>query len=170
LLVNSRFFAVADNDFSDAVARQAMPCISKIKRRKQRGILRGVATPGVQPISQSLNSRRPLVHHLSLRPASLAKNPLASYWLGQSRGQLTNFISSQSITQKQALQSIIVLTKQIFCALALYDGQRRNGLILSSPVLNQVAHTVFYTHQPELSYRNIQPGETRLVLECSKIW
>lgn len=30
LLVNSRFFAVADNDFSDAVARPAMPCISAV--------------------------------------------------------------------------------------------------------------------------------------------
>jgi hypothetical protein len=67
-----------------------------------------------------------------------------SYWLGQSRGQLTNFISCQSITQKQALQSITALTKQI-CAIALYDGQRRNGLILSSLVLNQTTDGVYST-------------------------
>ncbi|MEG3900915.1 hypothetical protein QT987_02735 [Microcoleus sp. SVA1B4] len=47
-------------------------------------------------------------------------------------------VSSQSITPQQPKQSIIVLTRPS-SAIALYDGQRRNGLILSSPVLNQVA-------------------------------
>jgi hypothetical protein len=45
LLVNSRFFAVADNDFSDAVARQAMPCISAVNS--------GASGEGLPPLASN---------------------------------------------------------------------------------------------------------------------
>jgi integrase len=48
------------------------------------------------------------------------------------------------------LQSIITLTKQI-CVLALYDGQRRNGLIFFSPVFNSATDAVYSSHR-ELNY------------------
>ncbi|HBK99808.1 MAG TPA: hypothetical protein DD001_22050 [Microcoleaceae bacterium UBA10368] len=50
-----------------------------------------------------------------------------------------------------------------------YDGQARNGLILSSPVLNKVADVVFYTRHLELGYRRIHPSETSLASEWSRI-
>lgn len=57
--------------------------------------------------------------------------------------------------------------------LSKYDGEGggRQGrtISLSSPVLNKVADAVFYTRHPELGYRRIQPSETRLVSEWSKI-
>ena len=55
--------------------------------------------------------------------------------------------------------------------LSSYDssGLGRNASPLSSPVFNKVADAVFYTRHPELGYRRIQPSETRLVSEWSKI-
>jgi hypothetical protein len=55
--------------------------------------------------------------------------------------------------------------------LSSYDDEnpRRNASPLSSPVLDKVADAVFYTRHPELGYRRIQPSETRLVSEWSKI-
>ncbi|MEZ2224728.1 hypothetical protein [Microcoleus sp.] len=57
--------------------------------------------------------------------------------------------------------------------LSKYDGEGggRQGrtISLSSPVLDKVADAVFYTRHPELGYRRIQPSETRLVSEWSKI-
>ncbi|MEG4087949.1 hypothetical protein [Microcoleus sp. Pol12B4] len=53
--------------------------------------------------------------------------------------------------------------------ISVYDGQSRNGLILSSPVLNKVADAVFYTRHSELGYRRIQPDETSLASEWSRI-
>ncbi|MEG3960400.1 hypothetical protein [Microcoleus sp. herbarium2] len=86
-------------------------------------------------------------------------------WVKVTDTQLTNFISSQSITQKQALQSIIVLTKQI-CAIALYDGQRRNALILSSPVSNQATDAVYSTPAlRELDYHVKKSPSTDAVMQ-----
>jgi len=57
--------------------------------------------------------------------------------------------------------------------LSKYDGEGpgRQGVTspLTSPVLDKVADAVFYTRHPELNYRKIQPSETRLVSEWSKI-
>jgi hypothetical protein len=57
--------------------------------------------------------------------------------------------------------------------LSKYDGEGggRQGrtISLSSPVLDKVADAVFYNRHPELGYRRIQPDETRLVSEWSKI-
>lgn len=53
--------------------------------------------------------------------------------------------------------------------ISVYDGQGRNGLILSSPVLNKVANAVFYARHPELGYRSIRAGETQLASEWSQI-
>ena len=55
--------------------------------------------------------------------------------------------------------------------LSSYDssGLGRNASPLSSPVLNKVADAVFYTRHPELDYRRIQPSETGLASEWSKI-
>jgi hypothetical protein len=57
--------------------------------------------------------------------------------------------------------------------LSRYDGEGpgRQGVTspLTSPVLDKVADAVFYTRHPELDYRKVQPGETRLVSEWSKI-
>lgn len=55
--------------------------------------------------------------------------------------------------------------------LSKYDGEGpgRNASALSSPVLDKVADAVFYTRHPELVYRRIQPGETRLASEWSRI-
>lgn len=57
--------------------------------------------------------------------------------------------------------------------LSKYDGEGggRQGVTspLTSPVLDKVADAVFYTRHPELNYRKVQPGETRLVSEWSKI-
>ncbi|MBE9093670.1 hypothetical protein [Tychonema sp. LEGE 07203] len=57
--------------------------------------------------------------------------------------------------------------------LSKYDGEGggRQGVtsLLTSPVLDKVADAVFYTRHPELNYRKVQPGETRLVSEWSKI-
>ncbi len=51
------------------------------------------------------------------------------------------------------------------------DGPGRAGrtISLSSPVLDKVADAVFYIRHPELGYRRIQPSETRLASEWSKI-
>jgi hypothetical protein len=109
----------------------------------------------------SLNSHGPQVHYF--RRSCCVPYPKSQSLTGQlkiTNTQLTNVVSSQSITQKQALQSIIVLTKQI-CAFALYDGQRRNGLILSSPVLKPSGGCCILSH-PELGYRKIQPAEASI--------
>lgn len=55
--------------------------------------------------------------------------------------------------------------------LSSYDSSvlARNASPLSSPVLNKVADAVFYTRNPELGYRRIQPSEKRLVSERPKI-
>ena len=53
--------------------------------------------------------------------------------------------------------------------LSQYDGQSRNGLILSSPILNKVADAILYTRYPELGDRRIQPSETSLASEWFKI-
>jgi hypothetical protein len=57
--------------------------------------------------------------------------------------------------------------------LSKYDGEGggRQGrtISLSSPVLDKVADAVFYNRHPELNYRRIQPSETRLASEWSKI-
>ncbi|MEG4397334.1 hypothetical protein QUB30_33820 [Microcoleus sp. BROC3] len=43
-----------------------------------------------------------------------------------------------------------------------YDGKGRNGLVVFSPVLNQVAEAVFYARHAELGYRKIQPAEASI--------
>ncbi|MCU0547468.1 MAG: hypothetical protein MUE44_35795 [Oscillatoriaceae cyanobacterium Prado104] len=55
--------------------------------------------------------------------------------------------------------------------LSEYDtpGRFGVGLVAFSSVLNKVADAVFYTRYPGLGYRRIQPDETRLVSEWSKI-
>lgn len=57
--------------------------------------------------------------------------------------------------------------------LSKYDGEGpgRQGVTspFTSPVLDKVADAVFYTRHPELNYRKVQPSETRLVSEWSKI-
>lgn len=85
------------------------------------------------------NSRRPLpqIHKVLLVGSCVTDT------------QLTNFLSSQSITRQQAQQRIITLTRQI-CAIALYDGQPRNGLILSSAVLNQATDAGFTTQNQSM--------------------
>src|SRR4028119_363843 len=103
-----------------------MTCISKVESRKQWGILRGIAAPSFEPVGDRLNRRRPQVDHLSLRPASLAKNPQS--FTGRvkvANVQLTNLISSQSIAPQQAKQSIITLARQV-CAIALLQNSLKS--------------------------------------------
>ncbi|WP_293356012.1 MULTISPECIES: hypothetical protein [unclassified Microcoleus] len=55
--------------------------------------------------------------------------------------------------------------------LSEYDtpGKYGVGIIRFSPVMNKVADAVFYSRHPELGYRKIQPSETSLASEWSKI-
>ena len=85
---------MADNNFSEPVACQPMTCISKVESRKQGSILRGVAAPSFEPVGDRLNSRRPQVDRLSLRPASLAKNPQSlTGRIKVTNTQLADFVS-----------------------------------------------------------------------------
>ena len=76
---------------------------------------------------------------------------------------------------KKVLRANLVYEKGCTSApywrLSEYDtpGRFGVGLIAFSPLLNLVADAVFYTRHPELQYRKIQPSETRLASEWSKI-
>jgi hypothetical protein len=91
------------------------------------------------------------------------------------RSDETQYIKEWAAIKKVVSDDNLVDEKKCFESLdyewrlSQYDEQGRKELLFSSPVLNKVADAVFYARHPELGYRKVPPGETRLALEWSKI-
>ncbi|NER35315.1 MAG: hypothetical protein F6J93_15135 [Oscillatoria sp. SIO1A7] len=86
---------------------------------------------------------------------------------------------TEYIREWNAIQRIVpdILVYQSSCSGYLmwminsYDGEdaRDRRLFLVSEDLNKVADAIFYARHPELGYRRIRRGETRLANEWSRI-
>ena len=91
------------------------------------------------------------------------------------RSDETQYINEWAAIKKVLRDANLVYEKGCTSApywrLSEYDtpGRFGVGLIAFSPLLNLVADAVFYTRHPELEYRKIQPSDTRLASEWSKI-
>src|SRR4028119_1913265 len=109
LFFDTSLFAITDNHLADAVATKSVSAVSGVKCYKKRAIGRATS-PFLQPIGDRLHCRRTQIDRLSLRTASLAKNPQSlTDRVKITNTQLTDFVSTQSITPQQAQQSIITL-------------------------------------------------------------
>jgi len=70
----------------------SVSAVGGVKCYKKRAIVQATS-PLLQPIGSRLHCRRTQIDRLSLRTASLAKNPLSSCWVKISSVQLTDFVS-----------------------------------------------------------------------------
>jgi hypothetical protein len=60
-------------------------------------------------------------------------------------------------------------SQSYFWLLVSYDDQPRRDRLLVSDALDKVADAIFYSRNPQLGYRKIQPGETALANEWLRI-